>query len=59
MSTKTVMQDTQDDRSQICLNYVTKGPNVIANIANISRKFYCCVLYFVCTIYVLKKQNKD
>ena len=40
------------------LNYVTKEPNVIANI---SRKFYCCVLYIVCTInyYVLKKQNKD
>ena len=27
-----VMQDAQDDRSQICLNYVTKGPNLIANI---------------------------
>ena len=26
-----VMQDAQDDRSQICLNYVTKGPNVFAN----------------------------
>ena len=36
------MQDAQDDRSQIYLNYVTKGPNVIANI---SRKFYCCVLH--------------
>ena len=28
-----VMQDAQDDRSQICLNYVTKGPNVFANIS--------------------------
>ena len=49
----------QDDRDQMCLNYVTKGPNVVANI---SRKFYCCVLYIVCTIYVvyvLKKQNKN
>ena len=39
-----VMQDAQDERNQICLNYVTKGPNVIANI---SRKFYgkvCCQL---------------
>ena len=28
------MQDAaQDDRSQICLNYVTKGPNVLANIS--------------------------
>ena len=27
------MQDAQDDPSQICLNYVTKGPNVIANIS--------------------------
>ena len=43
------MQDAQDDRSQICLNYVTKGPNVIANI---SHKFYCCFLYIVCTIYM-------
>ena len=43
------MQDAQEDRSQICLNYVTKGPNVIANI---NRKFYCCVLYIVCTIYM-------
>ena len=41
------MQDAQDDRSKLCLNYVTKEPNVIANI---SRKFYCCVLYNVCTI---------
>ena len=39
-----VMQDAQDDRSKLCLNYVTKEPNVIANI---SRKFYCCVLYIV------------
>ena len=47
----------QDDRDQICLNYVTKGPKVIAII---SRKLYCCVLYIVCTIYMfLKKQNKD
>ena len=47
----------QDDRDQICLNYVTKGPNVIAKI---SRKFYRCVLYIVCTIYMfLKKQTKD
>ena len=36
-----VMQDAQDDRSQICLNYVTKGPYVFANI---SREFYCCFL---------------
>ena len=28
-----VLQDAQDDRSQICLNYVTKGPNVFANIS--------------------------
>ena len=28
-----VMQDAQDDRSQICLNYVTKGPYVFANIS--------------------------
>ena len=28
-----VMQDAQEDRSQICLNYVTKGPNVFANIS--------------------------
>ena len=28
-----VAQDAQDDRSQICLNYVTKGPNVFANIS--------------------------
>ena len=28
-----VMQDAQDDRNQICLNYVTKGPNVFANIS--------------------------
>ena len=28
-----VMQDAQDDHSQICLNYVTKGPNVFANIS--------------------------
>ena len=28
-----VMQDAQDDRIQICLNYVTKGPNVFANIS--------------------------
>ena len=50
------MQDAQDDRSQICLNYVTKGPNVIANI---SRKCYCCFLYIVCTIYTytLKFRN--
>ena len=39
----------QDDRDRICLNYVTKGSNVIANI---SRKFYCCVLYIVCTVYL-------
>ena len=42
-----VMQDAQDDRSKLCLNYVTKEPNVIENI---SRKFYCCVLYIVCTM---------
>ena len=50
------MQDAQDDRSQICLNYVAKGPNVIANI---SRKFYCCVLYMyiVCTIYMFIKSK--
>ena len=47
-----VMQDAQEDRSQICLSYVTKGPNVIANI---SRKFYCCVLYIVCTVYMFLK----
>ena len=28
-----VMQDAQDDRSQMRLNYVTKGPNVFANIS--------------------------
>ena len=52
-----VMQYAQNDRSQIFLNYVKKGPNVIANI---SRKFYCCFLYMVCTIYnyILKKQKK-
>ena len=53
------MQDAQDDRSQICLNHVTKGPNVIANI---SRKFYCCVLIhclYDIHVYGLKKQNKD
>ena len=41
------MQDAQDDRSELCLDYVTKEPKVIANI---SRKFFCCVLYIVCTI---------
>ena len=51
------MQDAQDDRSQICLNYVTKGPNVIAKI---SRTFYCCFLYIVCTIYMfLKSKNRS
>ena len=44
----------QDDRDQICLNDVTKGPNVIASI---SRKFYCCVLYIVCTIYMSLKSK--
>ena len=44
----------QDDRDQICLNYVTKGPNVIANI---NRIFYCCVLYIVCTIYMFLKSK--
>ena len=44
----------QNDRDQIYLNYVTKGPNVIANI---SRKFYCCVLYIVCTIYSFLKSK--
>ena len=39
-----VMQDAQDDRSQICLNYVTKWPNVIATI---SRKIYCCLFWFL------------
>ena len=48
------MQDAQDDRSQICFNYVTKGPNVIANI---SRKFYCCFLYIV-RYMILKSKNK-
>ena len=38
------MHDAQDDRSKICLNYVTKGPYVIANI---SRELYCCFLYIV------------
>ena len=38
------MHDAQDDRSKLCLNDVTKEPNVIANI---SRKFYCRVLYIV------------
>ena len=42
------MQGAQDDRSQIYINYVTKGPNVIANI---SRKFNCCFIYIICTIY--------
>ena len=41
------MQDAKDDRNKLCLNYVTKEPNVITNI---SRKFHCCVLYIVCTI---------
>ena len=46
------MQDAQDDRIKLCLNDVTKEPNVIANI---SRKFYCCVIYVrrkvrICTI---------
>ena len=50
------MQGAQDDRCQIFLNYVTKGPYVIANIG---RKFYCCFLYIVLhDIYVLKKQKK-
>ena len=49
------MQDAQDDRNQIFLNYVTKGPNVIANIG---RKFYCCFLYIVCTIYMFLKSKK-
>ena len=44
----------QDDRDQICLNKVTKGPNVIANI---SRKFYFCDLYIVCTIYIFLKSK--
>ena len=47
------MQDAQDNRSQICLNYVSKRPNVIANI---SRKFYCCFLYIVCTIYIRNRK---
>ena len=49
------MQDAQDERSQIYLNYVTKGPNVIANI---SRKFYYCVLFIVYTIYIFLKSKK-
>ena len=51
------MQDAQDDRSQICLNYVTKGPNVFANI---SRFYFIVAFYtmFVRYIYVLQKQNK-
>ena len=36
-----VMQDAQDDRSQICLNYVTKGPNVFANISLNPGLHYC------------------
>ena len=48
-----VMQDAQDERSQICLNYVTKGPNVIANI---SRIFFCFV-YIVCTKSMLSKSK--
>ena len=44
----------QYDRDQICLNYVTKGPIVIANI---SRKFYGCVLYIVYTIYMFLKSK--
>ena len=49
-----VMQDAQDDRSQKCLNNVTKGPNVITNI---SRKFYYCFLYIICTICMFLKSK--
>ena len=49
------MQDAQDDRSQICLNYVIKGPN---EIAKISRNFYCCFLNIVCTINMFIKSKK-
>ena len=43
------MQDAQDDRSQICLNYVTKGPNVVFTFIV---AFYTM---FVRYIYVLQK----
>ena len=50
------MQDAQDDRSKLCLNYVTKEPNAIANI---SRKFFAVFYILFVRYYVLKKQNKD
>ena len=49
------MKDAQDDRSKLCLNYVTKEPNVIANI---SRKFYCCVIHCLYDIMFLKSKIK-
>ena len=48
------MQDAQNDRSQI--NYVNKGPNVIANI---SRKKLLFSIHCLYDKYVLKKQKND
>ena len=50
------MQDAQDDRSQICLNYVTKGPNVLLTLVVNFIAAFC--MMFVRYIYVLQKQNK-
>ena len=50
-----VMQDAQHDRSQICLNYVTKGPYVFAKlVVNFIVAFYTM---FVRYIYMFFKSK--
>ena len=56
------MQDAQDDRSQICLNYVTKGlMYLLTLVVDFIVAFYTMFvryIYIYIYIYVLQKQNK-